>query len=144
MIVYIQTFQRRVQNGYEGTRNARETHEKRTRNARETQRRSRNIPISPKDRREEKCFLKLRKAAYTATPVACGWAGAVIRLCWPRNSEICDRKLDDTDRPTDRRTDGPTASYRVACTRLKSIPVLHSHLLSIACAKENELRKTSL
>ena len=58
----------------------------------------------------------LNKAVYTAISVACGWAGAVLSLCKPRNSEIRDRKLDDTDRPTDRRTD--IVSYRVACTRL--------------------------
>ena len=32
------------------------------------------------------------KAVYTAILVACGWAGAVISLCKPRNSEIRDRK----------------------------------------------------
>ena len=43
----------------------------------------------------------LNKAVYTAISVACGWAGAVMSLCKPRNSEIRDRKLDDTDRPID-------------------------------------------
>ena len=59
----------------------------------------------------------LNKAVYTAISVACGWAGAVMSLCKPQNSEIRNQKLDDTDGPTD----GPTdiASYRVACTRLK-------------------------
>ena len=41
------------------------------------------------------------KAVYTAISVACGWAGAVLNLCKPRNSEIRDQKLDDTDRRTD-------------------------------------------
>ena len=45
------------------------------------------------------------KAVYTAISVACGWAGAVMSLCKPRNSEIRDRKLDDTDGPTNRPTD---------------------------------------
>ena len=48
------------------------------------------------------------KAVYTAISVACGWAGAVMSLCKPQNSEIRDRKLDDTDQPTNRVTDGPT------------------------------------
>ena len=39
-------------------------------------------------------------AVYTAISVACGWAGAVLSLCKPQNSEICDQKLDDTDQPT--------------------------------------------
>ena len=30
------------------------------------------------------------KAVYTAISVACGWAGAVMSLCKPRNSEISD------------------------------------------------------
>ena len=39
----------------------------------------------------------------------------------PRNSEISDQKLDDTDQSTDQPMDQPTdqASYRVVCTRLK-------------------------
>ena len=61
---------------------------------------------------------KKNKAVYTAISVACGWAGAVMNLCKPRNSEIRDQKLDDTDQPTDRRTD--IVSYRVACERLKT------------------------
>ena len=50
-----------------------------------------------------------------------------MSLCKPQNSKIRDRKLDDTDGPTDRRTNGPTdgptdkATYRVACTRLMPI-----------------------
>ena len=56
------------------------------------------------------------KAVYTAISVACGWAGAVMSLCKPRNSEIRDQKLDDTDGRTDGRTD--IASYRVACILL--------------------------
>ena len=45
---------------------------------------------------------KTNKAVYTAISGACGWAGAVLSLCKPQNSEIRDRKLDDTDGPTDR------------------------------------------
>ena len=48
------------------------------------------------------------KAVYTTISVACGWAGAVMSLCKPRNSKIRDRKLDDTDQQTNRPTDGPT------------------------------------
>ena len=66
------------------------------------------------------CLYICNEAVYTAISVACGWAGAVISRCKPRNSEIRDRKL-----ATDQQTDGPTdwwtdiASFRVACTRLK-------------------------
>ena len=49
------------------------------------------------------------KAVYTAISVACGWAGAVMSLCKPRNSEICDQKLDDTDQRMDQLTNGPTS-----------------------------------
>ena len=70
------------------------------------------------------CAMDQNKAVYTAISVACGWAGAVLSLCKPRNSEIRDQKLDDTDRPTirwHRPTDRPTdiVTYRVASTRLK-------------------------
>ena len=41
------------------------------------------------------------KAVYMVISVACGWAGAVMCLCKPRNSKICDQKLNDMDRPTD-------------------------------------------
>ena len=50
------------------------------------------------------------KAGYTATPVACGWAGAEMRVFPLFNS--CG-----TDQPTDQRTD--KGSYRVACPQLK-------------------------
>ena len=53
-------------------------------------------------------WVNQNKAVYTAISVACGWAGAVLSLCKPRNSEIRNRKLDDTDRPTNRRTDRRT------------------------------------
>ena len=43
--------------------------------------------------------------------------GRGSNLCKPQNSVIRDQKLD-VNRPTDRRTD--IASYRVACTRLKT------------------------
>ena len=64
------------------------------------------------------------KAGYTATLVACGWAGAVFELLkhLARSSEAKDRKNikkvkwgptnRPTDQPTDRRTD--KAGYRVA------------------------------
>ena len=39
---------------------------------------------------------------YTAVSVTCGWAGAVMSLSKPRNREIRDQKLDDTDQRTDR------------------------------------------
>ena len=59
------------------------------------------------------------KAGYTATSVACGWAGAVFELLkhLARSSEAKDRKnikksKMGTDQPTDRRTD--KAGYRVA------------------------------
>ena len=55
---------------------------------------------------------KRNKAGYTATPVACGWAGAVIELLehLGRSSEAKDRKNIKKVKwgPTDRRTDGPT------------------------------------
>ena len=37
-------------------------------------------------------FSELNKTGYTTTPVACGWAGAVMIPCKPRNSEIRDQK----------------------------------------------------
>ena len=53
------------------------------------------------------------KAGYTATLVACGWAGAVFELLehLGRSSEAKDRKKKKvkwgpTDRPTDQPTDG--------------------------------------
>ena len=68
---------------------------------------------------------KLNKAGYTATLVACGWAGAVIEKVtgafgqeqWAQNAQKCRKSKKGTDRPTDRRTD--KAGCRVACTRLK-------------------------
>ena len=73
------------------------------------------------------------KAGYTATLVACRWAGAVFELLkhLGKRSEAKDRKnikkikWGPTDRPTNRLTDRPTdrptdkAGCRVACTRLK-------------------------
>ena len=64
-------------------------------------------------------FIK-NKAGYTATSVACGWAGAVFELLkhLARSTEAKDRKnikivkWGPTDRPTDSRTD--KAGYRVA------------------------------
>ena len=34
----------------------------------------------------------VNKAGYTATSVACGWAGAVMSLCKPQNCKIRDQK----------------------------------------------------
>ena len=52
------------------------------------------------------------KAGYTATPVACGWAGAVFELLehLGRSSEAKDRKNIKKVKwgPTDGLTDGPT------------------------------------
>ena len=59
----------------------------------------------------------MNKAGYTATPVACGWAEAVIEVTrlfgqeqWSQKpqkpkKEKCDGR---TDGPTDRQTNGPT------------------------------------
>ena len=62
---------------------------------------------------EEENEVKMNKAVYTAISVACGWAGAVMSLCKPRNSKIRDRKLDDTDGRTDRPTDRQTDRHSV-------------------------------
>ena len=62
------------------------------------------MPEGGRKKWEERTKEKENKAVYTAITVACGWAGAVLSLCKPRNSEIGDQKLDDTDGPTD----GPT------------------------------------
>ena len=64
------------------------------------------------------CYQKIsaKKSGYTATPVACGWVGAIFEVTiafgqeqWgqrpQKNKKI---KFDGrTDGPTDRRTDGP-------------------------------------
>ena len=67
--------------------------------------------------------LRLKnKAGYTATPVACGWAGAIFEVTFwqeqwgqrpqkQKKSKVwwTDRQTDrQTDGRTDRRTDGPT------------------------------------
>ena len=46
-------------------------------------------------------IMSKNKAVYTAISVACGWAGAAMSLCKPRNRKIRDQKLDDTNGPTD-------------------------------------------
>ena len=61
---------------------------------------------------------KKNKAGYTATPVACGWAGAKFevsgafgqeRFSQKKNRNAEKVKYDGrTNRPTDRRTNGPT------------------------------------
>ena len=60
------------------------------------------------------CAVMLNKAGYTATPVACGWAGAVIELTKAFGQELLAQKAqkrrkgkkgtskERTDRPTDR------------------------------------------
>ena len=54
----------------------------------------------------------INKAGYTATPVACGWAGAVLeKVTRPFGQELKKLKNAEnvtrgpTDRPTDRRID---------------------------------------
>ena len=67
----------------------------------------------------------MNKAVYTASSVACFWAGAVTLL--PPSLKQSFRadsarfRTSGTDRRTDRRTDGPTdrVTYRVASTQLK-------------------------
>ena len=68
------------------------------------------------------------KAGYTATKVACGWAGAVMRKAYPsiwagavtQKPPVTPKKLSVTDLPTERaaevQIDRPTdiAGYRVA------------------------------
>ena len=71
----------------------------------------------------------VNKAGYTATKVACGWAGAIFEVTRPfgqeqwgqRNKIIKKSKVWQTNRPTDQPTNRPTdkAGCRVACTRLK-------------------------
>ena len=64
---------------------------------------------------DKNTFLS-NKAGYTATPVACGWAGAVFELLehLRRSSEAKDRKnikkvkWGPTNRPTDQPTNRPT------------------------------------
>jgi len=51
-------------------------------------------------------MIIVNKAVYSAISVACRWAGAVLSLCKPQNSEIRGQKLDDTDRPTNGSTNG--------------------------------------
>ena len=73
--------------------------------------------------------VKDNKAGYTATEVACWWAGAIFEVTRPFGQEqggqtnkiIKKSKVWPTDRPTDQPTDRPTdkAGCRVACTRLK-------------------------
>ena len=65
----------------------------------------------------------MNKVGYTATEVACGWAGALIKMTNPsiwagaamQKPPVTPKKLTRTDRPTD------IADYRVACTRLKML-----------------------
>ena len=64
-------------------------------------------------------FLEKNKAGYTATLVACGWAGAVLKKVTRASGQEPyaqkaqkRRKSKKGDRPTDRRTD--IAGCRVA------------------------------
>ena len=61
------------------------------------------------------CTLKKNKAGYTATLVACGWAGAVLEVTRASGQEPYAQKAKKrrksnkgTNRPTNGRTDGPT------------------------------------
>ena len=66
------------------------------------------------------------KAGYTATEVACGWAGAVMKNAHPsiwvgavtQKPSVTPKKLTRMDRRTNHPTD--ITGYRVACTRLKT------------------------
>ena len=57
--------------------------------------------------------LLKNKAGYTATLVACGWAGAVLeKVTWASGQELyaqkakkCRKSKKGTNRPMDRRTD---------------------------------------
>ena len=59
---------------------------------------------------------KRNKAGYTATLVACGWAGAVLekvtrasgRSRMLKKLKNAEKVKKGTDRPTDQPTDGPT------------------------------------
>ena len=56
---------------------------------------------------------KLNKAGYTATLVACGWAGAIFLVTRPFGQEQRGQKIKiikkvKCDQPTDGRTDGRT------------------------------------
>ena len=52
-------------------------------------------------------MLSLNKVVYTATSVACGWAGAVIICCKPQNSKVRGQKqITPTDQWLDRWMDG--------------------------------------
>ena len=70
--------------------------------------------------------VQSNKAGYTATPVACGWAGADLRSLdhLGRSSEAKDRKNPKKvkcDGRTDGRTNGPTKwGVESRSTRLKS------------------------
>ena len=57
--------------------------------------------------------LKLKKAGYTATPVARGWAGAEMRV-------FALSQLDDLYGPTDQPTDGRTDGQSLLQSRLSA------------------------
>ena len=75
--------------------------------------------LGKKEEEENTEVKKENKAGYTAKPVACCWAGAVMLkvsrkvriLIKPQKTHLM------TDGPSNRPTD--TVTYRVACTRLK-------------------------
>ena len=63
-------------------------------------------------------YLKKNKAGYTATPVACRWAGAMFEVTRPFGQEQCAQKIKiikkvKCDVPTDQPTDGQTG--KVGC-----------------------------
>ena len=66
-------------------------------------------------------FRRSNKAGYTATPVACGWAGAIFEVSWPFGQERWGQKNQKSS-VTDRRTDGPTKQgVESRSTRLKIV-----------------------
>jgi len=79
-------------------------------------------------------YREMNKARYTATPVACRWAGAVFEVTWsigqeqwglrpqkPKKSKVW-RTDGQTDRPTAKQTDGLTKQgVESRSTRLKTV-----------------------
>ena len=61
------------------------------------------------------CYHFKNKAGYTATEVACGWAGDLFEVTrpfgqewWGQKSKTNKKSKMGTDQPTDRPTDGRT------------------------------------
>ena len=61
----------------------------------------------------------MNKAGYTATEVACGWAGAVLEKVTRASGQLKNAEKVKGDRPTIRPTD--IAGCRVACTLLEMV-----------------------